>query len=164
MSLRILRSELVALAASVLLLAACGGGDGDEADGERQGVTTRTPGPEATATASTPRPTATFAPAPTEPPPRGEPGAVANALAELGSGGDPEVIAGWLDIVEPRCRQSREELGPLLERGWRILNEDLGLFLSMPAMLGRLDLGLPLSGQVDCDPRIAAIVTELRNR
>lgn len=151
------------LASSTLLLAACGGGGDD--GGARSGVTTRTPAPEATATASrTPRPTATAAAAPTQAPPIGVPDAVAQALAELGTGGDAAVIAGWLDIVGPRCTQTREELGTLVERGWRIINETLGLFIPVATMLGRLDAGLPPSGRVNCDARIAAIVTELRTR
>ncbi len=163
-ALRWLTSIMAALALTALLLAACGGGGGDAGDG-RSGVTTRTPGPEATATASrTPRPTATAAAAPTQAPPIGVPDAVAQALAELGTGGDAAVIAGWLDIVGPRCTQTREELGTLVERGWRIVNEDLGFFIAVSSLLGRLDAGLLLSGRVNCDPRIAAIVTELRTR
>lgn len=150
------------LALTALLLAACGGGDDD---GARQGVTTRTPGPDATATASrTPRPTSTPAALPTQAPPIGVVDTIAQSLAELGTGGDAAVIAGWLDIVGPRCTQTREELGSLVERGWRIMNEDLGFFIPVASLLGRLDAGLLLSGRVNCDPRIAAIVTELRSR
>ncbi len=157
-----IRTATGCLLLAALLLAACGGG-GD--DGARRGVTTRTPGPEATADASrTPRPTATAAAAPTQAPPIGVAGAVARALAALGTGGDAAVIAGWLDIVGPRCTQTREELGVIVERGWRIVNEDLGLFIAVASLLGRLDAGLLLSGRVNCDPRIAAIVTELRSR
>lgn len=153
-----------ALAVLAALLAGCGE-DGSEPPADGSGVSTRTPAPAATSTPTAAPRATTGTPAPARTPgapPTAEPDDIARTLAELGTGEDARAVAGALALVEPRCEEPREELGDLVERGWRLLNERRGTAVPVSALLTRMYLAFPPgTARFSCDGIIAAVITEL---
>ena len=155
--------------AFVLLVAAACGGDGDDAP---SGVTTAVPTPEATSNAeatSTARPASTVTPEPADTPraaPASDtpPSALGRQLAALG-GEDPAIVTELFERLTPRCQQSPEELGKLLERAWTALRETYDVALPITSMVSRIVVEIPAgSSRENCETLITAVIIQIVGR
>jgi hypothetical protein len=156
---------LLALGLALSLAACAGEGDSQRAP---TGLSTRTPTPRVTPTVTpTAVPAAPATPsAPRTPAPGATPDieadAVAERLAALGQGEDPRVVMQALVIVAPRCQEDRETFADLLERGWRILNEQRGIAIPVSAMLARIAFELPPGTErFNCESLLAAVIVDV---